>query len=226
MRAEFVYQPVYSLVDVAFFHLAIVRNDKVKNQIGVRRPLHHAEIVDRKAGINAPYNLRELQPQAVDLLVLHHDRIHVDHHIHVEFFLDFAFNQVNGVMAFHNIRIGGNFRVCGGKDAVWPVVVNDQVMHADHAFKGKNLRFQCLNELWVGRLAEEIAHGVAHDLNAGIEDEKGDDDAHIAVEWEGGKFGEDQREHGNRRCRRIADAVHHHCAYGRGINPLTKLMVE
>ena len=60
LQAKLVDQGVHPLVNIAFFHLAVVWNDEIKNEVGVRWALHHTEIMDGKARVNAPDDFNDL----------------------------------------------------------------------------------------------------------------------------------------------------------------------
>ena len=94
----------------------------------------HTEIVDLPAGIFFFYEPLHFLPEPVQFRIVRDDGIHMDGRLAHEAFVQLSFDIVDHVMGFQYIGFVRNFRVKGDETAARPVIVDDHVVDAQHAF--------------------------------------------------------------------------------------------
>ena len=108
-------------------------NDEVKEHVGVRGTLDHAEIVQGEAGVHAADEGDDLFLDLQRMLVVGGDRVHMDDGITAELFAQILFDVVDHIVRFDEVGVGGNLRVKGDHHTSGTVVVNDEIVDPFHA---------------------------------------------------------------------------------------------
>lgn len=105
------------------------------------------------------------------------------------------------------IAVARHFGVQRGKSAACAVVVNDQVVNADDVFGVEHDMLDILRHDRIGGLAEQRRYRIVRDADARPDDERRDQNAHIAVNRQRGETARDHAEYNDRGRDHIVAAV-------------------
>ena len=92
-------------------HLAVAGQDNIKHHIGMGRSLDHTEIMNAHPVILRSDDVRHLLPHAGNLHIIYVDRIHMDHRVAIQLFLQFPLDGIDQVMHLVNSSIPRHFRM-------------------------------------------------------------------------------------------------------------------
>jgi len=145
-----------------------VRNDHVEDQIGVTLSAHHAEIVDGELGVDLPQRAEHQRLRLVELLVVRDDRVVVDDELHVELPLDLVLDVVDDLVALQHVLAAVHLDVDARKAAAGAVVVDDEVVDAQHFVVREHLARDRVDEFLVRRLAQKRVDRVLGDADAAV----------------------------------------------------------
>ena len=81
----------------------------IKNQIGVRRPFYHTEIMNGKTVVKIFCNFFDLCPHFIDFFIIGDDRINMDSGGAVQFILELVLNIVDLIMDDQKVTMSGDF---------------------------------------------------------------------------------------------------------------------
>ena len=91
-------------------------------------------------------------------------------------------DTVNDIVAVHDVVLGVHFQVEADKAAAGAVIVDHQVMHAQHAGVAQCLFLDVLHQFRVGGCAQQRVNGVFHKHGTAVQDERRYAQAHQAVD--------------------------------------------
>ena len=101
--------------------------------------------------------------------------------LHPEFFGDLPFDIINHIVKHHNVAVRINFDMNRREDFPRAIVVDDQIMDPEHAFKGKRQVRNAAYQLGGRGFSKERADRFAYQRNAGPDDKQCYQASHISV---------------------------------------------
>ena len=117
-----------------------------------------------------------------------HDRVKVYRGNQAVLHQQVALNAVNDIMAVHDIILGIHFQMEADQSAAGAVIVDHQIVYAQHTGVTQRLFFDMLDQLRVGCRTEQRIDGIAHKCSAAVQDERCHTKAHQTVQT--GKTGQ------------------------------------
>ena len=157
--------------------------------------------------VDAAQHAIHLLAQRVDVLVVDVDRIHMDDEINAGLLPDALLRLVDLLVYGDKIAVARHLGVQRGKSAACAVVVNDQVVNADDVLGVEHDMLDILRHDRIGGLAEQRRYRIARDADARPDDERRDQNAHIAVNRQRGETARDHAEYNDRGRDHIVAAV-------------------
>ena len=186
----------------------------VEDKVRVRGPAHNAKVVEAERRIDVLENLAAQRAQSVDVRVVGHNGVHVDGNENPEFFAQIALNEVHGVVALHNVDVGGDLGVGGRENAPGAVVVDNEVVHTQNAVVRANLAFERRHKFRLRGLAQKQVDRVLKRADAGAENEQRNHHAEPAVHRDVRIARQHKRQQRDGGRRRVGKAVGHDGAGG------------
>ena len=134
---------------------------------------HHAEIVKRKARVDGVDNALHALTDGGKLRVVGDDGVVVDDQLDAQLFGHVALDAVDQLMRLEHILPRVQLDVYACKAAAGAVVVDDQVVNAEHArVIAADLVGNAVDERFVRRFAEQRRDGIARNAQPRPEDEQ------------------------------------------------------
>ena len=225
MRVQLVYRLFDLFLRFPVAHLAAVRHHRVEDDVRVRRPCDHAEVVDGNVFIDAAHERGDPFMRGVHRLVVRHDGVHVDDGLAAKAVVQFLFHVVDLVMQSENVAVRGDLGMQRDHHAAGAVVVHDKVMDAADALVRHDDVVDLLHELLRRRLAKQGRERVLRRLKARPQDEQRHDKAAPAIDLPVQKMPRERcKQH---RCRRrtVGKAVRRRGLHGGGVELLTHAVI-
>ena len=195
-----------ALFDIVFGQLSSEGNCDIKDEVDAGGTVDDAKIMDVELGIyRADYAQRHLAISVDDRIV---DRYRIDVNKHDDLgvcgkvALDLVGKFVPVVDGHAAVHLDVNARV-----KFFTVTVYVEVVQTYHALIAHHPVLDALDDLLVGRLAEQAAERGAKYTYARDGDQDRDDKPHHPVKVDGRKVRYDQRDYDRKRRRRVAYAV-------------------
>ena len=167
--------------DFLFLRLQGKGNHHVEHQIDVPFALDHPEIMEGQPGIPALEQAEHPLAKPVQLRVVHHHRVIVNHQVHVVAAQALPLHIVDDLMAFQRILPVVHFHMDAGKPLARAVVVNHQVMVAQHLGLGDDVIHQLPPKLRIRVLTKQRRNGILGQTPAAVQDKGRHCQAHPAV---------------------------------------------
>ena len=159
-------------------------------------------------------------------LVVHGDGVHVDGRLAAEAGAQLHLDAVDHVVDDQDVLVGAHLGVQGDHALAGAVVVHDQVVDAHDLRVGEHGLGDLLDELGVGRLAQQRGEAVAGGGVAGVEDEPGDGQADPAVDVQVKGRAQPHAQHDRGGGDRVGQAVLGRGGHGRGADARGQRAVE
>ena len=156
--------------------------DAVEYHLVVVGALHQPQVVDSQVRMDLPSRLRKPQAHILHLRVAGNDRVHVDHQGNAAFRMKIALDLINQFVAFEHIILRRHLHMDTGKAAAGAVIMQHQVMRAQHAGIGHDALADFFHRPGIGRCAQQGVDGVADQPPAGPEDKDGHGHSHPPVD--------------------------------------------
>ena len=118
----------------------------------------------------------------VDPFVMRLNRIHMNHRMDVEFFLQFPLNQVNLIVTFDNVFFGRYLCVQGSKHTPRPIIMDNQVVDSQNAGMFQHYLFDLFYQRRIRRLAKQRIQRIPQRLDACNKNKHRHQRAHISVD--------------------------------------------
>ena len=162
---------------------------------------HNAQVVD--VGLRRKLLDLTLQKrlQLVRVGVAGHDGVKVDRRDQPVLHKQVPLNAVNDVVAVHDVVLGVHFQMEADQAAAGAVVVDHQIVHAQHAGIAQGLFLDMLDKVRVRRCTQQRIDGVFDKHCTAVQDERRHANTHQTVK--AGKTGDFCQDRGRQnRCRR------------------------
>ena len=155
---------------------------QIEQDVGVGVAGDDAQVVDGELRVQLAEVLRQAGAQHTDFGVRSHDGVVVDGDLQVVFFQEIPLDVVDDVMGRQRVAFGRELDVERSELVAGAVIVDHEVVYAQHTGVGHDGPLDVRHQLRRGRFAQQRAEGVHHEAPAGPEDERGHRHAHEAVE--------------------------------------------
>ena len=99
-----------------------------------------------------------------------------------------AFDIIYDIMILQYIAFGGHFNMDAAKLPPWTVVVNHQIMGAQHVGIAHDLLLNILNQLGIRGAAEQRVKRLADQSESAVQNEDGYSKSHPSVEFDAGEM--------------------------------------
>ena len=173
---------VKGFLDGIFLRHQIPGYRHVKDQLGVGVTFDHAEIMDAQPVIHGMQDPIDLGAHGIQLQIPHHDGVIVDHHMDTVLLKTPALQIVDAGVAFEGVFPVIHFHMDAGKPLTGAIVVNHQIVVAQHLLVG----FENIDDLLpqFGRcvFSQQGADGIFTQGDAAVQDEHRHTQTHDAVD--------------------------------------------
>ena len=137
--------------------------------------------MEGQPGIPALEQAEHPLAKPIQLRVVHHHRVIVNHQVHVVAAQALPLHVVDDLMAFQRILPAVHFHMDAGKPLAWAVVVNHQVMVAQHLGLGDDVIHQLPPKLRIRVLPQQRRNGILGKTPAAVQDKGRHCQTHPAV---------------------------------------------
>ena len=148
----------------------------------MRRPGHDAQIVDVGAGVQAGDLLLQEAAQFGHVAVAGDDGVKVDGGYQVILVQQVTLDTVDDVVAVHDVGIGVHLHVEADQPIAGAVVVNHQIMHAQHAGVAEGLVLNVAYKFRVGGRTQQRVDGIFDEHRAAVQNKQRYSNAHQPVQ--------------------------------------------
>ena len=186
---------------VLFVGHVLGRDGTVKNHVCMCRAGHNAQVVD--VGHRREFLDLTLQKrlQLVRVGVTGHDGVKVDRRDQPVLHKQVPLNAVNDIVTVHDVVLSVHFQMEADQAAAGAVVVDHQIVHAQHAGIAQGLFLNMLDQIRVRRRTQQRIDGVFDEHCTAVQNERRHTDTHQSVNAD--KAGELCQNRGcQNRCRR------------------------
>ena len=166
----------------------------------MRRPGHDAQIVNVGVGVQAGDLLLQKGAQLGHVGVAGDDGVKVDGRYQVVLVEQVALDAVNDIMAVHDVGAGVHLHMEADQPVAGAVVVDHQIMHAQHAGVAQGFFLDMFDKVRVRRRTQQRVDRVFDEHRAAVENKQRYTDAHESIEpgkaGQLGQHGGDQHDTG------------------------------
>ena len=150
----------------------LVGDDRVEDDVGVRRPGHHAKVVDAHGRVQRrAHGILHLDARLAYQRIVGVQRVHVDDGVAVQLRLEALLDGVDDVVQFVHVAVRRHFGVQRHHEVARAVFVDDEVVYADDLLIFLDDGAYAAHQFRVGRAAEQGRDGVLGGVVAAPEDE-------------------------------------------------------
>lgn len=112
--------------------------------------------MERQHRIDLLQHLSEHLAQRIGQLIIRADRIHMHHCLDPHLLFDLLFDIIDHIMALKDITPVIDFHMHADKEPVWPIVMHDEVMDAQHPVIFADAGDDLLDDIRIRRLAQQL----------------------------------------------------------------------
>ena len=216
----------HELPDLLLPAMQVRGTGHVKHQIHVFSALSHPEIMEVQPGVFLTQKPAHLLFQPVQLRIVHHHRVIMDHQMDVVAAQALPLHVVDQFMAFQGVLPVVHLHMEAGKTLSGAIVMYHQVVVAQNLGLPGDVVHNFLLQLRVDILSQQRGDGVLRQLHPAVENEQRHPQTNVAVGRQIPEMLNQRRRQHRRGGNAVVSAVLGRGPQRRGVNPLSQTVVK